>query len=445
MGSKHQSNAALPLEIIITIIDYLHDDPPTLAACALVERSWVYCSRSHLFHTLKLRSKNDSMETRFLQLLNPPDTGQGGPTYPTFRLSVRHLVLDQLIWQKRFGTHSVPLSHSLITHISGSNFPNINTLTIQMGLKSIPTPSATLLSSTFRNITSLILLQLVYEEISPVFILLSGFPVLETLEFYAKLPPWSFKHDDDTAGFPDSGFLRPVSSRLCSLKLNCYSTESVYHWLSSPHQELSNLRCLKLVDSFEESNEYIEPLFAKLGSVLEDLKLRFTYNHGKWQSHHVCSPLINYNLQQAGLNLKALNLGCLTRLRTIDIRGSAIQASHILSGVVKTSPLLERICICDSIEQNLDELLSPALIDVLESFGGMDEVKMECMGNNNLAGDAVRAKRHLEILILVYTDIGSPPFDGMTEAEITDIVRATIETLLPVCARQKVLLVRVLV
>lgn len=300
MGSKRQSIAVLPPETIITIIDYLHDDPPTLAACALVERSWVYCSRSHLFHTLKLRSKKDSMETRFLQLLNSPDSGQGSPTYPTFRLSVRHLVLDQLIWMKRLGIHSVPLSHSLIGHLSESNFPSISTLTIQMGLRSIPIPSATLLSSTFRNITSLILLQLTYEEISPVFILLSGFPVLEALEFGAVLPHWSFKHDDDTASFPD-GFLRPVSSCLRSLKLRCYSTESVYHWLSSPHQELSNLRRLKLVDSFKEYKEYIEPLFVKLGSVLEDLKLKFTDSPAedicKWQSCRGRSSLIKFNSQ----------------------------------------------------------------------------------------------------------------------------------------------------
>lgn len=66
-----------------------------------------------------------------------------------------------------------------------------------------------------------------------------------------------------------------------------------------------------------------------------------------------------------------------------------------------------------------------------------------------LAQDAARAraKRQLELLIIVRSEIvmEPTPFDDMTEAEITDIVHATIERLLPVCARQKILLVRVLV
>lgn len=79
----------------------------------------------------------------------------------------------------------------------------------------------------------------------------------------------------------------------------------------------------------------------------------------------------------------------------------------------------------------------------------MDEVNMERM-EKELAQDAARAraKRQLELLIIVRSEIvmEPTPFDDMTEAEITEsIVHATIETLLPVCARQKILLVRVLV
>lgn len=274
MRSNHPFKAALPPEIILSIIDHLHDDPSTLAKSALVGRSWVYRSRYHLFRTLKLRETKDSMGNRFLELLNPPDSARGSPTYSTFQLCVRHVLFDQVV-KSNLTEESVPLSHNLIRHLSGRTFCNINTLTIRMGFSAISIPSATLLSSVFLNITSLVLEQLECKEISPVFTTLSAFPALESLNFTVVLPHWRFKHTDNTTSFPH-GFLHLVSSQLCFLKLCCFCPQSMYHWFSSAHQELPNLKHLQLTDMYgEELGEYLGPLLSKLGPVLEDLSLSF--------------------------------------------------------------------------------------------------------------------------------------------------------------------------
>ncbi|KAL0576307.1 hypothetical protein V5O48_005683 [Marasmius crinis-equi] len=50
----------LPIELWESIIDDLHDDRPSLAACALVRKAWLPKSRQHLFnhHFLKLGANN---------------------------------------------------------------------------------------------------------------------------------------------------------------------------------------------------------------------------------------------------------------------------------------------------------------------------------------------------------------------------------------------------
>ena len=54
---------AVPNEIQDRILDFLHDSKPTLKACALVCRAWVFTSRYHLFSSIGLDGKNvDALE-----------------------------------------------------------------------------------------------------------------------------------------------------------------------------------------------------------------------------------------------------------------------------------------------------------------------------------------------------------------------------------------------
>ncbi|PCH40277.1 hypothetical protein WOLCODRAFT_136760 [Wolfiporia cocos MD-104 SS10] len=51
-------NRRLPAELCDRIVDFLHDDPYTLAACCLTCRSWVPASRHHLFYNIRLTREN---------------------------------------------------------------------------------------------------------------------------------------------------------------------------------------------------------------------------------------------------------------------------------------------------------------------------------------------------------------------------------------------------
>ena len=49
-------NLHLPQEILEYIVDLLHDKPETLKRCCIVSKSWVSCTRKHLFANIRLHS-----------------------------------------------------------------------------------------------------------------------------------------------------------------------------------------------------------------------------------------------------------------------------------------------------------------------------------------------------------------------------------------------------
>lgn len=51
-----------------------------------------------------------------------------------------------------------------------------------------------------------------------------------------------------------------------------FESQAMYHWVSSPHQELPDLKRLELMDTYRaELTEYLGSLFATLGSGLEHI------------------------------------------------------------------------------------------------------------------------------------------------------------------------------
>jgi hypothetical protein len=63
MTSTHSTTECvqriLPPELVDRIIDFLHNEPRTLAACSLVARSWTPASRYHRFSSVRLISDED--------------------------------------------------------------------------------------------------------------------------------------------------------------------------------------------------------------------------------------------------------------------------------------------------------------------------------------------------------------------------------------------------
>ena len=53
------SNLRLPQETTNYIINLLHDEPRTLRQCCLISRSWVSCTRKHIFGTIRFKTSKD--------------------------------------------------------------------------------------------------------------------------------------------------------------------------------------------------------------------------------------------------------------------------------------------------------------------------------------------------------------------------------------------------
>ncbi|KAJ7599675.1 hypothetical protein C8J56DRAFT_846422 [Mycena floridula] len=81
MSSAALPEEKFPQEIIDTIIDFWHDDPPLLAICSLVSRKWLPSSRFHIYKAVIFRDVPGSL--KFLDLL--------GSTHETMSSSIRSL------------------------------------------------------------------------------------------------------------------------------------------------------------------------------------------------------------------------------------------------------------------------------------------------------------------------------------------------------------------
>ncbi|KAJ7580189.1 hypothetical protein C8J56DRAFT_277147 [Mycena floridula] len=58
-------NCVFPPEIIDQTIDQLFDDLPSLSQCALVSRNWLPTSRIHLYHTVRVKFREDLRSLRY--------------------------------------------------------------------------------------------------------------------------------------------------------------------------------------------------------------------------------------------------------------------------------------------------------------------------------------------------------------------------------------------
>ncbi|KAJ7482545.1 hypothetical protein FB451DRAFT_1364566 [Mycena latifolia] len=76
-------HSQLPRELCDFIVDYLHENPPSLGSCALVCRAWVPASRFHLFERISLSDSDGYAAARLNDLLASP--------HATFAFAVRRL------------------------------------------------------------------------------------------------------------------------------------------------------------------------------------------------------------------------------------------------------------------------------------------------------------------------------------------------------------------
>lgn len=79
MDTNHR---VLPQELVDWIVDHLHDDKPSLKACALVSKSWALSTYTHLFRSIHISGPNKLQE--FASVLQPP------PVFTSFIRKLRY-------------------------------------------------------------------------------------------------------------------------------------------------------------------------------------------------------------------------------------------------------------------------------------------------------------------------------------------------------------------
>ncbi|KAJ3843930.1 hypothetical protein EV361DRAFT_916449 [Lentinula raphanica] len=65
---------AIPFELVEFIIDFLSDDPKTLASCSLVCSSWILRTRHWLFRSVSIHLSRPRQSKQFLNLLTHPSS-----------------------------------------------------------------------------------------------------------------------------------------------------------------------------------------------------------------------------------------------------------------------------------------------------------------------------------------------------------------------------------
>ncbi|KAJ3752185.1 hypothetical protein EV360DRAFT_20454, partial [Lentinula raphanica] len=63
-----------PFELVELIIDFLSDDPKTLASCSLVCSSWILRTRHWLFRSVSIHLSRPRQSKQFLNLLTHPSS-----------------------------------------------------------------------------------------------------------------------------------------------------------------------------------------------------------------------------------------------------------------------------------------------------------------------------------------------------------------------------------
>lgn len=117
--SLHRSPISLPQELIDTIVDFLHNDTPTLIACSLVASNWLPSTRFHLFGTVCVRGVHEKNGLNvFLKFFRKAS--------PVLSFAIRHLSIAS--FQARHGSASSPRVSAQVIAFFLRHLPSLKSL-----------------------------------------------------------------------------------------------------------------------------------------------------------------------------------------------------------------------------------------------------------------------------------------------------------------------------
>jgi len=249
-----ESNCApanLPCEISDAIIDNLHNDSQALAACGLVCRSWLPCSRYHLFANIVLRPE---FTAAFIGLLCP--------THSTVLRHIRRIEFDQIKHEPPFIVEVMAKEFDDVL-LLGTRLAAVRVLCLK-GLDWLNSEQATksALVSTFKHIEVLETTRSHFGTSDEIIHLLSSFPLLERIEL-------------NRPKLMQSGprCHIPVPSRLRAVQLLACNMIGLLYWLASYEDTIVDT--LRLSNIGPEEFASVRDYFHVLGSSLHNLRLDF--------------------------------------------------------------------------------------------------------------------------------------------------------------------------
>lgn len=212
----------LPTEIIEIILDFLYDDPRSLAMCSRVGRNWVAACRFHIFHESISLTQRSSQQ--FIALAQHP--------LSTICMFVRGLEFDgALASGDREAISTIQFSHGYCWLVNATaatmgRFPNLRSLGLtNFDLRDFSADLISSFSSVFSNVTEFTLTAIEFASVSDVLDLTSTLPNLR--HWSLRNVQWDDPSFSSTVNFPN------VPSSLQSLQLeDCYKRD-IISWLLS--------------------------------------------------------------------------------------------------------------------------------------------------------------------------------------------------------------------
>ena len=251
----------VPVELTDYIIDFLHKDARTLAACALVCRAWTPAARFHLFRAVVLQ--DHGFVSSFQRLLG---------TAPDLGLYVRELTVAKFVTVSSvFLPAKPPLSVAeSIPHVL-RQLPHLRALTLahmdlkggdgNTNLRVLHHPTLAELSCSYCQFT----------DFADLVDLVHAFPALSTLSVAGLT--WKEEARD-----PE---VRPLPATLRRLVLGReVDSERLFEWLlaAGAHASVTSLsaRCAS-----ERDSDLVGPFLKAAGPVLRELELDWSFTGDK--------------------------------------------------------------------------------------------------------------------------------------------------------------------
>jgi hypothetical protein len=248
----------LPPEIIDTVIDHLHSDKPSLAACALISKDFLPSTRFHLFSEVSVQPGHMLL---LLELLASP-SNQIAPF-------IQRLLFDNLgkllfyhgITEVERCIRLIPLLTSRLPHVKSLRFSNFD-------LEHVPEDIRRDLFSSFPDFKDLDLSSLHFYRFSEFIDLVCAFPSLEKISL--KWVSWTYSGQH-------SPQINARGSPLIRWNLSRYSGQSLIDlgaWLLD-QEPPPLLQSLHYGASSVQENDCIRRLVSHSGGSLEHLYISF--------------------------------------------------------------------------------------------------------------------------------------------------------------------------